>query len=255
MVLGPQEIAAWHLVAAQEERAGGDKERAYARLADAFRWSPKDPRLLLQRAAWKFEDGQNEEALEDANRAAELSREHYAALMVRAQIYQRLGRHAEAVEDWKVINRLSQTRGTPPRAEALNGLAYARAIGKLDLKEASKNVAEALELVPDSPAIRDTRGYLLHLQGLHEGALVDLNAAVEGMEDDFAQRPKDAEPDRSLISADVDLTGLHRPEEGVAVVRYHRALVLKALGRDEEAKKDLDRARELIGREPDDKLF
>jgi tetratricopeptide (TPR) repeat protein len=256
MVIGPREIASWHLVAAQEARAAGDKERANARLNDAMYWSPKDPRLLLQRAAWNLEDGRNSEALDGANKAVELSGDHYAALMVRAQIYQRLGQHAEAIEDWKVINRLSQTRGTPPRDQALNGLAYARAVGKLDLKEASQNVAEALELRPSEPAILDTRGYLLHLQGLHEGALVDMNRAVEGMEEQFAQQPKDLPaPSGGVLSADIDLSGLHSAEESVAVVRYHRALVLKALGREDEAKKDLDRARELIGREPDDKLF
>src|SRR5687768_5364260 len=44
LVLGPQEIAAWHFVAAQEMRSAGDKDGAYDRLAQATRWSPNDPR-------------------------------------------------------------------------------------------------------------------------------------------------------------------------------------------------------------------
>jgi hypothetical protein len=43
--------------------------------------------------------------------------------------------------------------------------------------------------------------------------------------------------------------------QGVAAVRYHRALVLEKLGRYAEAKLDRARAKQLIGREPDETLF
>jgi tetratricopeptide (TPR) repeat protein len=256
-VLGPREVALWYFAAAQEDRAAGHKDQAYARLADAMRWSPGSPQMLLQRAVWRLEDGQTEDALSDANQASELARESYTILSTHAQILQHLDRHAEAIQDWKAIDRLSLTRGTPGRAQALNGLAYAQAVGKLELKDALKNVGEALELEPSSPAILDTRGYILHLQGEHEKALADMDLAVTGMEHELTiiqSLPKESRQ-ANLLYADIDLSGLNKPEQGVAVVRYHRALVLKALGRDKDAEKDLDRARELIGREPDEKLF
>ncbi len=96
---------------------------------------------------------------------------------------------------------------------------------------------------PQSPAILDTRGYLLHLQGEHEKALPDLDAAVPGMEDQLTQiKDRPEELQRSILSADIDESGINSPEQGVAVVRYHRALVLKALGREKDAQVDLDRA-------------
>jgi hypothetical protein len=39
------------------------------------------------------------------------------------------------------------------------------------------------------------------------------------------------------------------------VGHYHRSLVLQALGRKDEADKDWEIARQLIGREPDETLF
>ena len=254
--LAPREIALWHLIAAQESRAAGQKNQAYDRLQSGFRWSPSNAGLLLQRAVWRLEDGQCEAALTDVNAAAHLAPDHYPTLLVRSQILQQLDRHAEAIADWKTIDRLSQTRGSPDRANALNGLAYARAVGKLDLDDALKNVAAALELEPKSPSILDTRGFLLHLKGKSEEALPDMNAAVAGMEDMFKlikSQPKELQ--RSMLSPDIHLAGINRPAQGVAVVRDHRALVLEALGREKDAQKDLQRARELIGREPDEKLF
>jgi tetratricopeptide (TPR) repeat protein len=247
-VLGPPEIAAWHLAAAQEERTAGNKNRAYDHLQDAIRWSPRSAGILLQRAVWRLEDGQTEAALTDANAAAELRPDEYQVLSIRAQILQHLDRHVEAIQDWKTIDRLSLTRGTPDRATALNGLAYARAVGKLDLKEATRNVEEALKFDPTNWALLDTRGYLLHLQGEHARALVDMDAAVKGME---GLRPgPDLKP-----PADIDTSGINNLEQGKAVIHYHRALVLQALGRENEAEQDLRRARDLIGREPDAKLF
>ena len=247
-VFGPPEIAAWHLAAAQEERAAGNKELAYERLADATRWSPGQPGLFLQRAAWRLEDGNIEEALADANEAVDLSPDNYETLSLRATILQNLDRHAEAIQDWKTIDRLSLTRGWPERATAQNGLAYARAVGKLDLKEALRNVEEALKVRPNEPAILDTRGYLLYLQGEHAKALVDMDAAVKGIED-ARPSPIRHPPD------DIDISRVNTFEQGIAVIHYHRALVLKALGREADAEQDLRRARELIGREPDEKLF
>ncbi|HEX5104701.1 MAG TPA: hypothetical protein VFV87_12860 [Pirellulaceae bacterium] len=255
-VLAPREIAHWYLASAQELRSSGQKDEAYNRLAEAIRWSPKHAGLLLQRAAWRLEDSQAEKALEDANQAAELARDNFTVLYLRSQILQQLDRHAEAIQDWKAIDRLSLTRGTPSRAMALNGLAYARAVGRLELDEALKNVAEALELEPKSAAILDTRGYLRHLNGENEKAIVDMDAAVKGVEEEFSaiDNPR-PERGRSVLSSDIDLTGLNKPEQGVAVIHYHRALVLKTLGREKDAKKDLQRARELIGHEPDETLF
>jgi hypothetical protein len=43
--------------------------------------------------------------------------------------------------------------------------------------------------------------------------------------------------------------------QGAAVMHYHRALALRALGRNKEADAEVAVARRMIGREPDETLF
>jgi hypothetical protein len=60
---------------------------------------------------------------------------------------------------------------------------------------------------------------------------------------------QEIKPARSLRSL------FEREMRSAAVGHYHRALVLAALDRKQEADNDLAVARELIGREPDETLF
>jgi tetratricopeptide (TPR) repeat protein len=204
----------------------------------------------MQRAAWRLEDGQADAALADANRAVELASGNLQLLMYRSHVLQHLGRHKEAVEDWKKIDQSSEMSGIPERSTALNGLAYAQALGQLELDDALNNASKATQLAPGSGAIRDTRGYLLYLKGAYAAALEEMNLAVRGMEAETAAAKRNRQPVAGPQFA--DLADLDR---GVAVVRYHRALVLLALGRQDEAEEDLDRVRELVGSEPDETLF
>jgi len=235
----PREVSRWYLAAAQVEREAGRKELADRQMSQAERWSPDDPAILLARAEWRRQDGQYASALEDVDAVNDRSPENPAILVLRSQILQHLGRHDEAVADWKSLDRMSMTSGIPSRPMALNGLAYARAVGNLELDEALKGVEEALVMQPGDPMVLDTRGFILYRQGKHEAALSDMNPAVIDIEKLLKARSSDR---RTL-------------EEGVAVVRYHRALVLEKLGRYAEAKLDRARAKQLVGREPDETLF
>jgi tetratricopeptide (TPR) repeat protein len=250
IVQGPREVGRWQLAAALRHRVAGDNDRAYARIESALRWLPDSTDLLLQRAAWRLEDGDPAAALEDANRAVELSRSDWRVRMYRSHVLQHAGRRAEAVEDWKWIDLRSNASGVPPRSQALNGLAYARAVAQKDLDEALVNVNRALELEPEQPAYLDTRGYIHYLRGQYAQALPDMNAAVGGMERMLLLAKRERR--QPVVGPQFrDFT----EERGVAVVRFHRALVLLALGRETEAEIDLARVRELIGGEPDDSLF
>lgn len=257
--LVPREMAGWHLAEAHEARAEGDNDRASAEMTKALRWLPEKPGLYLQRAAWRLEDREFAKALDDAKQAEKLNADAYQVLSLKAQILQHLGRHAEAIRAWEAIGRLPEFAEGNGRATALNGVAYARAVGRLKIKEGLAEATEALNLAPGSAAVLDTHAFLLHLDGQHAEALEEMNQAVEGMERDFQyfQRyaPDEWRKEQMRASRGLDLSGINKPETGVAVVRYHRALVLQALGREEEAELDLDRARELIGREPDETLF
>jgi tetratricopeptide (TPR) repeat protein len=261
----PREIGRWELAAALNARDAGRKEEAYTRLEKAQRWFPDNPILLLQRAEWRLADGDRPAALEDVQRMVELSGESVASLMYHSQFLQDAGQFGDAVKDWKKLNQMSERNARPDRASALNGLAYAQALAEIELDEALDHVNEALELSQGRPsfmaAASDTRGYLLYLTERYEAALADMNAAVRGYESEIrpplpheqraASRP--TIPDsRPKTVRDLESPDLARV---LAVVRYHRALVLKALGRDKEAGEDLARVRQLIGREPDQTLF
>jgi tetratricopeptide (TPR) repeat protein len=238
-VQAPREVGRWYLAAAQVQREAGHREVADRYMARAQSWASDVPGLMLMRAAWLREDGQYETALDVLNDLNERLPDNPAILVERSQVLQHLGRHEEAVADWKSLDRMSLTGGIPSRPMALNGLAYARAVGKLELDDGLKGVEEALTIEPGDPMILDTRGFILYHQGKYEASLADMTAAVVGVEKLFDRPPGEQRIDK----------------QGVAVVRYHRALVLEKLGRFAEAKADRARAKMLIGREPDETLF
>jgi tetratricopeptide (TPR) repeat protein len=235
----PREVSRWYLAAAQVEREAGHKELADQQMSHAQRWSPDDPAIFLARAEWRREDGQYLAALEDVNSVNERIPDNPAVLIERSQILQHLGRHDEAIADWRSLDRMSVTSGIPSRPMALNGLAYARAVGNVQLDEALKGIEEALVMQPGDPMFLDTHGFILYRQGKYSESITDMERAVIDIEKLLREPTKD----RPLLI------------QGVAAVRYHRALVLEKLGRYAEAKLDRARAKQLIGREPDETLF
>jgi len=220
---------------------------------------PRSAELLVRRAEWKLEDGQKQEAIEDFDRIAELAGNKTAALVKRGEVLLKAGQFDKAVEDWKKVEQDSRRSGQPARDVALNQLAYARALAKVELDEALENINRALDIRPNEPSYLDTRGYIYYLKQEYEPALEDLDKSVAGM-DSLVSKVKQAPAENRKSSKETDT--LSRSErarreiiDGAAVIHYHRALVLKALGRTEDAEKDLDVARELSGREPDETLF
>ena len=265
----PFEPARWKLAQALEARSHGEKERADALLEEAFQTFPRDPVLLMQRAEWRLEDKQIEKAIEDADLALEVAGENRDWLAIHASFMQTAGRPAAAVEDWKKIDAISVRTGRPSREEALNGLAYFQALANMNLDQALANVEQALELSPGEIGMLDTRGYILYLQKQYEPALADLMKAISLIERDVAQgqrflaanppnprlvqsAPKSIRDNSKNVGNAERISNLIR---NAAVIYYHRALVLQALDRDDEAEADLARVRELIGREPDETLF
>ena len=134
------------------------------------------------------------------------------------------------------------------------------ALGKIqwlegELRQARTSFSEALELEPENIGALDTRGYLLYLTGKYDSALADMNAAVAGLEGNSKQHALEERLPRRWLQSGPVLTELIDHSRHKAAFYYHRGLVLLALGREQEANADLDRVRELIGREPDETLF
>ena len=268
----PREVGRWHLASAIQHRAKGEAEAAFQELEAANYWFPNSPELLLQRAEWKLEDGKREEALADCDVMLAAGDESYLWLSVHASFLQHAGNFVDAVGDWKKIEQFSQRSGIPNQATALNGIAYAQALTKSDLDEALKNVNEALELARGNPNILDTRGYIHFLQDDYDAALTDLDLAVIGLDkevelaDEVVKQDSMPQLYRKVVgSKPKRLLEIDPPRDApyrrglvataAAVVHYHRFLVLDALDRKDDAKKDWEIARELIGREPDETLF
>ena len=239
------------LLAIAEDRQAGRKEQAYERLGMLIKWTPGEATLLLQRAQWRKADREFAAALDDYNAALKIEPKDPRVLMLRAEVLQHLGRHKEAIADWKTLQKLLSDSGQGNRTLALNGLAYARAVGNIDVDAGLKQANEALQAEPEDPAILDTRGFLYYRLGKYQEALADLDAAVEGMTKTYKQSAPTPSNGAGVLLADEPPSAAL----GLAVMHYHRALVLEKLGQTEKAKADRERARELIGREPDETLF
>jgi tetratricopeptide (TPR) repeat protein len=273
----PSEVGRWHLARAIRQRENGLKEAAHQELAAAIERFPTDPSLLLRRAEWQLADGNREKALADADRSLETAAGGSAAntyrwLSLHALFLQNLGEFSRAVEDWKRIESLSERSGIPDRAMALNGLAYAQALAKIELDEALNNANQALELHPGSSAILDTRGFIHFLRGDHESALADLDEAVQKMDREaeltrrlLVRRQEPPEFEKiiqratlrtlSELEPQTEIDKLASSARSTAVGHYHRSLVLVVLGKKEAAASDLAIVRKLIGRAPDATLF
>ena len=252
----PREVARWHLAIASRHFEAGRHEEAQRSLAKAQSWDPDSLLLVLKQAQFHKASGDFEAAVKDIDRALAALPDNVLLLEQRAELLQHLGRHDEAVELWKSLDRVSQASGQPPREEALNGLAYAQAIANQEVEAGLESVQRALQLSPGNSAMLDTRGFLFYRQEKYEAALRDIDEAVKG----YQQMLKLADEKLPLGDAVLDYSELEEPplvqaKRNAAVIHYHRALVLDKLGRHSEAKLERARVKRLIGREPDETLF
>jgi tetratricopeptide (TPR) repeat protein len=268
----PQEIGRWHLARAIRLRESGQKEAAYQELAAALERFPNDPSLLLRRAEWQLADGNREEALAVGQQAQALAKDEPGILMKHAELLQKAGEFEQAIESWKLVEEFSRRSGHPPREEALNGLAYSQALAKIELDDALRNVTAAIDLLPSEepkePVKRalqvlnraqllDTRGYILHLLGRNEQAITDMDDAVNALSQAHRELGLliKSKADKSASPSSKEAQLSFSDARSSAVIHYHRSLVLKALDRKDDAEKDIETVRKLIGREPDETLF
>jgi tetratricopeptide (TPR) repeat protein len=280
----PTEIGRWHLAAANEywidaeiaaikgnsSLAAELREKSIAKVEDALKWSPAESSFLLKRAQLLFAMGKDQEALEECNSLIAKFGELGELLSLRMSIYQNLGRHADAVKDAEQVNAISETSGNPSRGDALNNLAYLRAVGKIGLQTALVEAEESVEYAgKDSQkepldfeakhtlAMRqDTRGFVRFQLGDYARAIEDLEAAVQNI-DDVLQHHTEVSPLVKRVSPDARPATIlfAKLQKEAAVIIYHRALVHERLGHAAAAAADRKRVRELIGRDGDEKLF
>lgn len=188
--------------------------------------------LLCWRAMLAIQNGDTVAALADATLAASIAPTAAQPHRVMALAYSIRGDADAALAAADMVIELSGA-GNP---EALNHRAYMRALMGRELEGALADIETALEgSGAGSPEFLDTRGFLLHLLGRQQDALADLNAAIEGAQEDR----------RRLLLLSGHLTDgelayrLRSVDHGLAVMHHHRGLACQALGLRGQAEQDL----------------
>ena len=178
-------------------------ERGVAAVTKALELGPAAA-LHVLRAECLLDLGRGELALADCDAAIRLDGDTVGAHTVRAGALRRLGRPLEAL---RALNDALR-HGTQPNLF----LQYAEVLSELGrFPEAERMLDRAVELIPHAGLPRLRRGIVRLQLGRHQAAVDDLSVFLR-----------------------------EQPDSGVALV--NRAQALTALGRTEEALRDLERA-------------
>jgi tetratricopeptide (TPR) repeat protein len=122
--------------------------------------------------------GQYDEALELFERAASYRPDDEGVALSRGELLLTMGRLDDAIAAYR-----SAARRWPDSAMSLNALGYTLADRTDEYREAEKLIRKALKYEPESPAIIDSLGWVLHKRGKHEEALDYLEKAYAGFPD------------------------------------------------------------------------
>ncbi|MDJ0700778.1 MAG: tetratricopeptide repeat protein [Woeseiaceae bacterium] len=100
-------------------------------------------------------------------------------LLGRAELLLRMDRLDDAIGQYRIA-----AKRWPESATSLNALGYTLADRTDQYREAEKLIRKALKYDPDSPAIIDSLGWVLHKRGQNEKALVELQRAYDAFKND-----------------------------------------------------------------------
>jgi tetratricopeptide (TPR) repeat protein len=281
----PAEIARWHLAEAMESAEEGDYVRAISVSKEADNWSEM-VETSLSRADWQLSLGNTEAAIEEVAIAGERDPGNWNTIFRRSTLLM------DCEEPEMSADLIRESAKTYPvdnsflQAQILNAEAYALAIARKDLNRALSLGEESLAILvaptppsdfekltqtitkqiwPDyqapvakpvrSAGVYDTVGYIYYLQGDFEAARADLDRAVAYRSLSYlSQRTQLAEAAKHGVEPDDLKPQVESVDHTLAVLYYHRGLVLKELGLLEDADQDFQRVKQL-GVSPDDELF
>lgn len=229
----------WYRAQSQQAYDEGNYQAAIAALDSALEWSPDDLALVYDRGRIRCVAGELTAGLGDINHVIKENPTFGPAYLARANIYERQGKHREAIDDCNTAVR-EMSAGDPV---ALNGRAYIRALANLELREGLTDVEQALRDEPDNFMCLDTRGYLKHRLGDNAGAVADLDRALDLMR---ARLARELEAAKTLEIEPAVIEHLRKEyREHEAVLLHHRGLAHEQLKHADQAKADLKRAVEL----------
>jgi tetratricopeptide (TPR) repeat protein len=125
-----------------------------------------DVELSLGKARLLAEEGASESALEILDSKITLYPDNLALRFARGVTLERMGRVDEAVSSLREL--LALRPGDPV---VMNALGYTMAEHEVELREAYDLIRDSLEMTPDSAAVQDSMGWVLHRRGKHRDAL------------------------------------------------------------------------------------
>ncbi len=249
----PREVSRWYRAAATEHYLDGNLEAARQSLDKALEWSPDNGDVHLIRSAWEREAGNYSAALEACERAEQALGPSARVYLERSQVYHHLGRWDDSLADWKKLSE--EVDGASSNPVVLNGLAYARALANKELAEGLADIERAIERQGPNAAMLDTRGYLHYRLGDFAAARKDVDQAVELQEKELATASDEAsQVDRAAADARFVKRIQQERHRSLAVLRYHRLLVLEKQGETEAAEQERAKIKEL-GFEANEQLF
>jgi tetratricopeptide (TPR) repeat protein len=271
LVIGPllggglqEERARWRVAAAIEHWLDDDLDAALKELNAAADLAPDDARTFALRSQLKVFLKDYGGALQDAERHLELDSSSDIGVHLKTNALMYLDRKAEAVQAFAEYAAIDDQRLQNVSPDLLNGLAYYRALANQDLEKALAEVETAIDLLSRTTAWErfqaatlDTRGYIRFLQKKYKAAQSDMDAAVIAAERDRNIARTESHKATKLSVADPRVAAWELRvaiDRNVAVIRYHRALLMEKLGRTEDVQRDYRRIREL-GFEPGPTLF
>lgn len=118
------------------------------------------------------------EALEYYDKVVAYRPDSEGAYLGKAELLLLMGRLDDAIDLYR-----KTAKRWPDSAMTLNALGYTLADRTDQYDEAAKLIQKALELDPESAAIIDSWGWVLHRQGQHDEALIHLERAYERFRD------------------------------------------------------------------------
>jgi tetratricopeptide (TPR) repeat protein len=151
----------------------GDFDRAFADYTEAIRLEPRYADALANRAAIFSTRGDFDNAIHDLDVALDAAPTHVMAAYNRGYAHFAKHEYDKAIADYTLAVQLDPAMGW---AYANRGLS--RAILGRDLKQALGDCDEALKYLPNSPEVRETRGFVLLKAGDHTAAKKEYEAAL-----------------------------------------------------------------------------
>ncbi|WP_146118952.1 tetratricopeptide repeat protein [Blastopirellula marina] len=242
--LRPSLVGQWYWASALEKLDAGENDQAIELGEQALSWSGDSPQAHLRMAELFYRVGRTDEALALLEKSDEFSSDDLTYLEMKGFLLSRMGKHEEALAlADKLIEQAKAGKFHLHRA--LNIRAYSTALAWSDdaglppesLDRALNDIGESIKIYGVEASYLDTRGYVKHFAGDNEGALQDLNTAVEMYDAALVKLAEEEE-----VWGSMKEVRLQQMRGVLGVLYHHRGETLQALGRDEEAEKDLKRA-------------